>query len=96
VANGWQIAAEYEDAVSTSRFARKQREDWPRLLADIEAGRLDVVVLWESSRGSRRAAEWMAFLDLCRDRQVRIHVTSHGRTYDMSNLACAGLESRRC
>ena len=84
-ANGWKVAEEYEDlSLSASRFARKPREDWLRLQDDIKTGRLDVVVLWESSRGSRKAGEWMAFLDACRDHSVKVHITTHRRSYDMA------------
>jgi DNA invertase Pin-like site-specific DNA recombinase len=54
-------------------------------MADLRAGRFDVVVLWEPSRGDRRLTGWSEFLDECRDRGVLIHVTSHHRTYDLSN-----------
>jgi site-specific DNA recombinase len=39
---------------------------------------------FEVSRGSRDAAEWFAFLDLCRARGVRIWVSTHERVYDLS------------
>jgi site-specific DNA recombinase len=83
--NGWTIVADYEDVMSASRFAAKARKDWPRLLADVEAGKLDVVILWESSRGSMIAREWIGFLDLCRERGVLVHVTAHRHTYDLRN-----------
>lgn len=85
--HGWVIppGGEYQDVGSASRFATRAREDWPRLLADIEAGHLDVVVMWEPSRGSRRLSEWALFLDTCRDRRVLIHVTDHGKTYDLDS-----------
>ncbi len=83
-ANGWLEVADYEDEGSASRFARKERADWTRLPADIAADMLDVVVMWESSRGSRKLGEWVDFLDLCRERKVLIHVFTHHRTYDMS------------
>ena len=98
-ANGWQVTGEYEDAVSASRFATKAREDWPRLLADIEAGRLDVVVMWDPSRGSREPEDWFGFLRRCREHHVLIHVFTHHRTYDMANprdwrtLADDGIDS---
>ncbi|MGW5259605.1 recombinase family protein [Microbispora sp. NPDC004025] len=83
-ANGWNIAAVYaDDGISASRFARKEREDWPQLVAELDAGRYGVLVMWESSRGDRKAGEWLDFLDICRDRAVLIHITSHGRTYDV-------------
>lgn len=82
----WHVAEVYEDdGRSASRFATKERDDWPRVLADIEAGRLDVLWLWEPSRGDRKLAEWAAFLDLCRERGVLLHIGSHGRTYDPAN-----------
>lgn len=68
---------------SASRYAKQDREDWPRLLADLGAGLLDVIWLWESSRGDRKLAEWAAFLDLCRGRGVLIYVETHHRAYDM-------------
>ena len=83
--NDWTVTGTYEDVMSASRFARGTREDWPRLVADVDAGKLDVVILWEPSRGTRKLGEWITFLDLCRDRGVLIHVTSHRHTYDLSS-----------
>lgn len=85
--HGWVIppGGEYQDIGSASRFATKAREDWSRLLADLEAGHLNVVVMWEPSRGSRRLSEWALFLDTCRDHHVLVHVTDHSRTYDLDN-----------
>lgn len=84
--NGWDLAGEYKDNDrSASRFATKAREDWPRLVADLEARRFDVLVLWEPSRGSRDLTAWSTLLDTCRKLGVLIHITSHGRTYDPRN-----------
>jgi site-specific DNA recombinase len=84
-AHGWLEAGSYEDEESASRFARKDRPDWLRLLADIEADLFDVVVFWESSRGSRKLGEWIDFLDLCREHKTLIHITTHRHTYDVAN-----------
>jgi site-specific DNA recombinase len=78
----------YSDvSLSASRYATKIRGDFARLLADLEAGRFgaDVLVLWESSRGSRRVGEWATLVDDLEDAGVLVHVTTHGRTYDCSN-----------
>jgi site-specific DNA recombinase len=83
--HGWTVTATYEDVMSASRFAARERKDWPRLVADVENGAVDVVLLWEPSRGSRKLGEWINFLDLCRERRVLIHVTSHRHTYDLTN-----------
>lgn len=82
-AEGWVHAGSYDDGSSASRFATKAREDWQRLLDDIKAGALDVLVLWESSRGSREPVDWFTWLGHCRTAGVLIHVISHDRTYDV-------------
>lgn len=79
---GWDETVRYADLVSASRFGTKARDDWPKLVADVDGGRVDVVVMWDLSRGDRTVATWAGFVDLCRDRGVLIHATSHGRTYD--------------
>jgi len=74
------------DTGSASRYATKGRDGFDALMADLAADRFgaDVLVLW-ASRGSRRVGEWVALIDRCEDRGVRIHVTTHGRTYDPAN-----------
>ncbi len=89
-AHGWSMHSSdpYRDADrSASRYARRQREDFKRLIDDLEAGAFDadVLAIWESSRGSRRVGEWVDLIDLCAERGVRIFVTTHGRLYDPSN-----------
>jgi site-specific DNA recombinase len=100
---GW-APVEYDDpGLSASRFAGRNggasRKDWGRLLADLAAGRIGVLVLWEASRGDRQLASWSALLDACRKHGVLIHVTSEGYTYDVTRardwkaLAEAGIAS---
>lgn len=73
-----------DDDRSASRHARKIREDFGRLIADLEADQFGarVLVLWESSRGSRQVEEWVQLLKLLRARRVKILVTTHRRLYD--------------
>jgi DNA invertase Pin-like site-specific DNA recombinase len=78
----------YSDtSISASRYATKVRGQFGDLLADLERGRFgaDILVLWESSRGSRKVGEWVTLIELCETAGVRIHVTTHGRTYDPAN-----------
>ena len=69
---------------SASRFVKAARGEFERLLRFLDAGRTDILVLWESSRGSRELEEWAGLLNLCRRQGVRIHVLSHRRTYDLN------------
>lgn len=79
---GWIHAGTYSDKTSASRFAAKARGGWTALRADLEAGSIDLMVLWETSRGSRTLADWVNLLDTSRSRGVLLHVVSHERTYD--------------
>jgi site-specific DNA recombinase len=87
---GWALHTDppYRDADrSASRYARRDREDFKRLIIDLESDTFDadVLAIWESSRGSRRVGEWVDLVDLCKERGVQIWVTTHGRLYDPAN-----------
>jgi DNA invertase Pin-like site-specific DNA recombinase len=89
-AEGWALGEPYVEngAVSASRYTRKARPGFEALAADVKRGTFgaDVLILWEPSRGSRRLSVWAAFLEALEDRGIRLHITSHGRTYDLSNV----------
>jgi DNA invertase Pin-like site-specific DNA recombinase len=84
-AEGWELLDESycDNDVSASPYAKKVRKNWSRLIADIEADAFEVLITWESSRGSRKLSEWAGFLELVRDHGILIHVISHGQTYDV-------------
>lgn len=99
-AQGWTIGVHLADNDrSASRFATRARDAWEQLRADLTMDRYHVLVLWESSRGDRRLADWISLLDLCRDKGILIHITSHRHTYDVrrrrdyKTLAEEGLDS---
>ena len=80
---GWKIVETYIDNDrSASRYATRVREDFPRLIADLRLGRLDVLILWESSRGSRQVEEWIEMINLATTRGTRFYITTHERIYD--------------
>lgn len=83
---GWAVVRTFQDPNrSASRFTSRAREEYGNLLAAIGREEFAVLVLWESSRGGRELEAWAALLNACRDHGVRIHITSHDRTYDMSH-----------
>jgi site-specific DNA recombinase len=87
-ARGVTFGAPYKDeSISASRYSDKVRDDFARLLADLEHGRFgaDELWLWESSRGSRKVAEWVMLIELCEQQGVLIAVTTHNRVYDPAN-----------
>lgn len=92
--NDWALGDPYiDDGLSASRYARKRRDEFELLVADLESGPTgrasrfgaDILMLWESSRGSRRVGEWVSFIELCEVKGVRIWVTTHERLYDPAN-----------
>ncbi|MBY6062220.1 recombinase family protein [Microbacterium esteraromaticum] len=76
-----------DDDRSASRYAKRERENFGRLISDLEDGSFgaNVLVLWESSRGSRRTGEWVSLIELCEQAGVRIFVTTHDREYNPVN-----------
>jgi DNA invertase Pin-like site-specific DNA recombinase len=86
---GWTLAedAYRDESVSASRYSRKARGGFDALIEDLERDRFggQVLLIWESSRGSRRVGEWVRLLELCEQRSVSIFVTTHGRCYDPAN-----------
>lgn len=77
----------YRDVGSASRHSRKARNGFDELINDLKADRFgaDVLVLWESSRGSRKVGEWVELIELAESRHVKFAVTTHGRIYDPAN-----------
>jgi site-specific DNA recombinase len=79
----WPVHRVYSDLVSASRFGTKPRGDWAQLVADVSAGHLGVVVVWDPSRGDRTPESWFGFLSRCRENGVLIHSLRDQRTYDV-------------
>jgi site-specific DNA recombinase len=82
-AEGWEAGPWLSDRVSASRYATKVRDDWPALMRQLPD--LDIVWLWESSRGSRLLSEWALFLEACQKYRVKIYIETHERLYDPRN-----------
>lgn len=61
---GWSVAAEYVDN-DISAYRGKTRPEYARMLADIEAGRIDAVIAYHQDRLTRRPMEWEQFVELC-------------------------------
>ncbi|MEE3918773.1 recombinase family protein [Micromonospora sp. BRA006-A] len=84
---------------SASRFAKRARPDFAALLEHIRSGACQVLGLFEGSRGSRKLGEWVALIDECRDRRIRIWIWTDERIYrpwrtnDYDTLARVGVQS---
>lgn len=84
---GWVLARTYRDTGSASRHQRKARGDFDKLLTDLEEDRFDaeILMLWASSRGSRKESEWVRLVELAELRGVQFWIETHHRLYDPAN-----------
>lgn len=81
---GWTLRDRYTDnSKSASRFGRKTRDEWLRLVDDVKAGLIQVIIMWEASRGGRELEAWAALLNLCRSNGILIYATKRDRIYDV-------------
>lgn len=73
-----------DGAVSASRYGRRKRDAFLRLIDDLNGGTFGAQLLgmWELSRGSRQTGEWVSLIDACAKARVLIRITTHRRTYD--------------
>lgn len=69
--NEWQVVEEYVDN-DVSATSRKARPEWTRLLADLEAGRYDVLVCWHTDRLYRRLRDLVDLVEIAESKALRI------------------------
>jgi Resolvase, N terminal domain len=90
---GWTVADRYidNDIGASKRSKRTRRKEYDRLLADIQAGRIDAVVIWMEDRLQRQVIELAEFLKVC-DAAGVTRVASAGGEFDLSaptNAPCS-------
>lgn len=78
----WSLSGVWTDNdISASVFARKRvREEWEKLVDEVMAGKIDVIVVWEPSRLTRDMVVWASFVSICIEQHVKINAS--GKTYD--------------
>jgi site-specific DNA recombinase len=82
---GGTIVAELKDNdISASRFSKRARSDYRRLLEMIEGGEVDGVWIWMEDRLHRQVIELAEFLKVCEQAGVT-KIASGGGEFDLSN-----------
>lgn len=85
-ARGWTTTgAAYIDN-DKSAYSGKARPEYVRLLADIDAGDLDALVVWHPDRLHRSPVELEGFIDLVEKRNIEI-ATVQGGSYDLTTAS---------
>ena len=82
LARGWTVAEVFCDN-DASAYGRKPRDAYERMLAAVEAGRLDGIVPWHNDRLHRSPKELEAFIDLVERSGLRLAVVTGG-DYDLT------------
>ncbi len=80
----WTLAGYYCDNDRSSSNGKDQRPEWDRLLADMRAGEIDAVVVWNQDRGWRKMAELETLRPTFAGLDVKLATTNIG-TIDFNN-----------
>lgn len=68
--SGWEVAEVYRD--NDASATKGKRPAWERLLADLDAGRHDVLVCWHTDRLYRRLRDLVDLVEIAERRALRI------------------------
>jgi DNA invertase Pin-like site-specific DNA recombinase len=80
---GWTVTQVFcDNDYSASRYAKRDRPAYERLMAYVAAGKADVLITWEASRFQRDLEDYVRLRELCRSHEVLW--SYNARTYDLS------------
>lgn len=74
---GWQVAGVYIDN-DRSASSGAARPEWERLLADIDAGKIDAVAAWDQDRVNRMMEDFIAYKKLFIKRGIMLATSNSG------------------
>ncbi|MER6176360.1 recombinase family protein [Streptosporangium sp. NPDC001681] len=83
---GVDIARTYTDN-DLSAFSGVERPEYKRLLSDMKAGLIDLVIIWHANRLHRTSEEVNAFIKIARERGVRLYSTTKGAFYNLEKAS---------
>lgn len=70
-----------------SAFSGVERPEYQRMLSDIEAGKVGLVIIWHANRLHRSTDEVNAFIRLARKHGVKLYSTSKGEFYNLEKAS---------
>lgn len=62
---GWDVAEVFQETGSASKFAKKERSEWIKVLQRLDEGDIYALLTWESSRATRTFKELVVFQEVC-------------------------------
>jgi site-specific DNA recombinase len=82
-ARGWEVVDVYTDNDVSAYNPRKIRPEYRRMLADVAAGKVTMIVAWHPDRLHRQMRELLPFIDLVNKHGVGVETVTAGK-YDLS------------
>ncbi|MEU5394554.1 recombinase family protein [Streptomyces tibetensis] len=76
--NSWDVVETYVDN-DVSAFGKKKRQDYERMLVDLDQGAATIVIAWHTDRLHRSPRELEAYIDLSEKRGVSTHTVQAGQ-----------------
>lgn len=74
---GWTVVDVYADN-DVSAYSGKRRTQYERLMADVAAGRINVILAWHTDRLHRQPRELEEFIDRIEAHRVQVHTVRAG------------------
>jgi site-specific DNA recombinase len=81
--HGWEVFDVYCDNDKSAYNPRLIRKNYQRMLADVRAGKINIIVAWHPDRLHRQMRELLPFIDLVNAHGVGIETVTAGK-YDLS------------
>jgi len=88
---GWEITEQYIES-ETGTVAYK-RGEYQRLLADMERGRFDIVMIKSIDRLMRSAKDWYLFLNRLTENRLRLYIYIEGKFYTPDDNLISGIKA---
>jgi DNA invertase Pin-like site-specific DNA recombinase len=84
---GWDVAAVYVDNDISASNKKKPRPSYRRMLADIQAGKLDAIITWDTSRLYRQLRDLLELIEEFEKHSMTTIATVHAGDLDLSTPA---------
>lgn len=89
---GWELVDEYIDE-GKSGTVIKRRDDYQRLLEDLDQGKFDVIVVKDQERLQRNTRDWYNFIDCLVQNKLKLYFYLENSWYSPDNALITGIKA---
>jgi DNA invertase Pin-like site-specific DNA recombinase len=90
--NGWELVDQYVDE-GKSGTQTKKRDEYNRLLEDLEKDKFDIIVIKSQDRLMRNTKDWYVFIDKLVTSGKRLYMYLDGNFYTPDNSLISGIKA---